>query len=192
MPRQGPTVRTLESTREVTAQLSETGIHDSVQLVWAMANREACLAGAARIEPIHFLLASLIIIDGLFEDAANALEFSQDSISSVFKIVAECRSRMKMTDDEITAARRGIREALRRGEGKVEFTMLHRAPESRFMFQRAGRRAENDGASEVTLFHIFIELLENLPAEAMPFFPSWAKKTGAPSDEWPDYIGGIS
>jgi hypothetical protein len=157
-----------------------------------MANREACLAGAPRIEPIHFLLASLIIIDGLFEDAADALDFTQDSIRSVFKIVTECRSRMKMTDDEITSARRGIREALRRHEGVPDFTMLHRSPESRFLFQRAGRRAENDGASELTLFYIFIEMFENLPAEAAPFFPSSAKKVGAASDEWPDYIGGVS
>jgi hypothetical protein len=172
--------------------LGEIGINDSVQLVWAMANGEAFLAGSTKIEPIHFLLASLLIIDGLFEDAAHALDFTQDSIRSIFNIAAECRSRMKMTDDEITFARRRISKTLRQREGMQDLKMLHRAPESRFMFQRAGRRAQNDGASELTLLYILTEILENLPAEARSFFPSWSTKIGEPSDEWPDYIGGVS
>ena len=169
------------------------GINESVQLVWAMANRDAWSAGSARIEPVHFLLASLMIVDGLFEDAADALEFTQESISSVFKIASECRSKMKMTDDEITSARRGIRKALRQQrEGAHDLGLLHRTPESRFLFQRAGRRAKTDGASELTLFYLFVEMLENLPAEARPFFPSRSSEVGSPSDEWPDYIGGVS
>ena len=174
-------------------QLKELGINESVQLVWAMANSEAWLAGSARIEPVHFLLASLMIIDGLFNDAAEALDFTQESISSVFKIASECRSKMKMTDYEITSARRGIRKTLRQQrEGAHDLGLLHRTAESRFMFQRAGRRARNVGAPELTLFHLFVEILENLPAKARPFFPSWPKEVGAPSDEWPDYIGGVS
>ena len=172
--------------------MSEIGINESVQLAWAMANRYACLAGSARIEPVHFLLASLMIIDGLFEDAASALEFTQESISSIFKIASKCRSQMKMTDDEVTSARRGIRKALGQREGAQDTGLLHRTAESRFMFQRAARRAKSDGASELTLFYLLIEMLENLPVEARPFFPSWPKEVGAPSDEWPDYIGGVS
>jgi hypothetical protein len=173
--------------------LSELGINESVQLVWAMANSEAWLAGSARIEPVHFLLASLTIIDGLFDDPAEALDFNQESISSVFKIASECRSKMKMTDDEITSARRGIRKTLRKQrEGAHDLGLLHRTAESRFMFQRAGRRARKLGASELTLFHLFLEILENLPAEARPFFPSRSERVDASSDDWPDYIGGVS
>jgi hypothetical protein len=155
-----------------------------------MASREACLAGSARIEPIHFLLAALMIIDGLFEDAADALDFSKESVGLIFKLTTRCRSLMKMTDDEVTLARRGIRKSIRQNTEALDLEMLHRSPESRFMFQRAGRRAHNDGADEVDLYYVFAEVLESVPEEARGFFPRAFK--GEASDEWPDYIGGAS
>jgi hypothetical protein len=170
--------------------LGESQIHESVELLWAMASKEACLAGSARIEPIHFLLAALIIIDGLFEDAADALDFSKESVGSIFKLAGKCRSLMKMTDDEVTLARRGIRKSIRQNTEAVELEMLHRSPESRFMFQRAYRRAHNDGVNEVDLYYVFAEVLESMPEEARVFFPYGSKADA--SDDWPDYIGGVS
>jgi hypothetical protein len=155
-----------------------------------MASREACLAGSARIEPIHFLLAALMIIDGLFEDAADALNFSKESVGLIFMLTARCRSLMNMTDDEVTLARRGIRKSIRQNTEAVDLEMLHRSPKSRFMFQRAGRRAHNDGANEVDLYYVFAEVLESVPEEARGFFPHASK--GEASDDWPDYIGGMS
>jgi hypothetical protein len=166
-------------------------LNDSVQLVWAMANREACLAKSPRIEPVHFLLASLTILDGFFEDAAHALSLSHEAVSAIFRIAEDCRGQTQLTDDQVTAARRAIRKTLRSEGEMTDFTFLHRSPESRFVFQRAGRRTAEAGDAEMTLFHLFCEILSNLPAEAKPHFPGATQEVSASSDEWPDYIGGL-
>ena len=129
-----------------------------------------------------------MILDGLFEDAADALELTKESVNRVFKVADRCRVLLGMTDEEVTSARRGLRKVLRKDAEPTELCMLHRSPESRFIFQRAGRRALNEGASEVTLAHLFAEILDNLPEEAKPFFKGQRTSSHGDSDEWPDYI----
>lgn len=167
--------------------MDKVEIHESVRLAWAIANTEACLSGRGLIEPVHFLLASLIIIDGLFEDAADVLELNGESVKSVFVVAGRCRALLKMSDDEVTSARRGLRNALRVDSGSTEVRGLHRSSESRYLLQKAGRRAVKEGVTEVTLVHLLTEILESPPEEAKPFFKHQVKHLGV-SDEWPDYI----
>jgi hypothetical protein len=163
-------------------------LHPSVTLAWNIANIEACLSGSPRIEPVHFLLATLIIIDGLFEEVADSMSLSAESIREVFDCATECRSVLQMLDDKITKARRGLRHSLRGGSERKEFVTLHRSGESRFIFQRAGRRTINAGADQLTMLHLLEEILEHMPSEAKPFFRDSLFATQKNIDEWPDYI----
>lgn len=163
-------------------------IHPSVYLAWNIANIEACLSGNPRIEPIHFLLATLIIIDGVFEEVADTMKLSADTIREVFDIARECRSVLKMTDEEITNARRALRRLLREKTDPRELVTLHRSGESRFIFQRAGRRTISAGADLLTVLHLLEEILEHMPSEAKPFFKDSLFATQKDIEQWPDYI----
>jgi len=163
-------------------------VHPSVYLAWNIANAEACLSGDPRIEPVHFLLATLIIIDGMFEDVADSMKLSSETMREVFDCAAECRSILEMSDDEITNARRAVRRTLREAKTPMEMIALHRSGESRFMFQRAGRRTLEAGAARLTIVHLFEEILEHLPTDAQAFLKSPVRRATKEIDEWPDYI----
>ena len=130
----------------------------------------------------------MIIIDGVFEDVADTMDLSPETIREVFDLAAECRAVLQMTDDEITDARRALRQTLRERAEPTELIGLHRSGESRFIFQRAGKRPVEDGTDRLTLLHLFEEILQQMPVDAQPLLK---KGPGAPRkevDEWPDYI----
>jgi len=156
-------------------------------LAWNLANIEACRSASPRIEPIHFLLATLIIIDGVFEEVANAMKLPPEKIRGIFDIAAECRSVLQMSDDDITSARRKLRTLLHRNDSD-ELTMLHRSGESRYIFQRAGRRTIEAGRDQLNLRDVFDEILDHMPPDARPLLSTRAKPPRKGVDEWPDYI----
>lgn len=163
-------------------------IHPSVELAWNIANVEACLAGSPRIEPVHFLLATLIIIDGVFEEIADTMKLSPETIREIFDVAAECRDLLQMSDDEITKARRALRQSLREGVEAEELVTLHRSGESRFIFQRAGRRTIDAGEDRLTMVHLLAEILQHMPSEAKPFLKTSLVAPQKEVEEWPDYI----
>lgn len=130
---------------------NEISVHPSVFLAWNIANVEACRSGNARIEPAHFLLATFMILDGLFKDAAEAMGMSPDGLRAIFGIAAQCRLILQMSYDEISTARRRLRRRLRETGTPAEITTLHRSGESRFIFQRVGRLVGKAHASDMTL-----------------------------------------
>ena len=162
-------------------------IHPSVYLAWNLANIEACLSGSPRIEPIHFLVATLIIIDGIFEEVANTMKLTPETVREIFDIAAECRSVLRMSDDDITSARRKLRTLLHRNDAEG-LTMLHRSGESRYIFQRAGRRTIEAGREQLNLRDVFEEILDHMPPDAKQFLNTHAKPLPKGVDEWPDYI----
>lgn len=163
-------------------------IHPSVYLAWNVANIEARLSGSPRIEPVHFLLATLIIIDGVFEEVADSMEISPETMREVFDIAAKCRSTLQMSDEDITKSRRALRRRLRQGGESKEMTTLHRSGESRYIFQRAGRRTVQDGSDQLSLLHLLEEILQHMPVDAKPFFKDLDDRCQKEVDEWPDYI----
>lgn len=163
-------------------------LHPSVSLAWNIANIEACLSGSPRIEPVHFLLATLIIIDGLFEEVADSMSLSAEAIREVFDCAIECRSILEMSDDEITSARRSLRRTLREAKEPMGLVALHRSGEARFVFQRAGRRTFEGGTERLTIVHLLQEVLEHMPTDAQAFFKNRVTPSMKDSTEWPDYI----
>jgi hypothetical protein len=81
-------------------------IHPSVELAWALANREAQLSGSSRVEPVHFLLAILHIIHDCSLQDAEALGLPRDAIDEIATISKEVRRVVGLPDDRITAMRR--------------------------------------------------------------------------------------
>lgn len=145
-------------------------IHPSVQVAWAIANAEACLSGNERIEPAHFLLGILKVIDDAFQQDIDKMGYPAEIIHAVSAMAARGRIATGMPDDEITATRRALRRALREMSAPGEMRGLHRSEASRDLFQDAARRAFEDGSDELTVVHLLEELLDNLPDEAVPFF----------------------
>jgi hypothetical protein len=162
-------------------------LHPSVQVAWALANFDACLGGSPRIEPPHFLLAIVKIVDGLFENAVEALEISREDVREIFKVGNECRVLLKMTDDEITAARRNLNRALR-GEQDSTIKALHRSAESRYLFNKAIRRASEAGLDELTIRDLLVEILADLPNEFSSMFMNGLGPSLKDEEEWPTYL----
>lgn len=145
-------------------------IHRSVQLAWAIANAEACLSGSLRIEPVHFLLAILKIIDDAFQQEAEELALPPEAIHVIASMGARCRAITGLSDDKITAARRGLHKVLFESGEPGQMRMLHRSEESRDLFQEAARRAIEAGSDELTLVHLLEAIMDSLPRDASPFF----------------------
>ncbi len=118
--------------------LKRVGVHVSIQVVWSIANHEACKAGSGMIDPVHFLLAALTIVDDGYGQAAESLKLSPEDIGSVAAMAAECRALLEMTDEEVTAARRRLRQTLGGGE-PLPLRKLIRSSESNYLFQKAAR-----------------------------------------------------
>lgn len=146
-------------------------LHPSVQLAWAMANAEACASGSSFIELSHFLLAILKIVDNMYDQTADLMQFPPEAHKEISEVALQCRAALKMTDDEITAARRGIRKLLRAETMPDTFRMLHRSAESRYLLQKSVNKAFKAGFDEVSLLYVLEELLMRLPPSIAHFFP---------------------
>lgn len=147
----------------------QVGIHPSFHLAINMANTEAWQTGSELIEPSHFLLAALKIIDDNFDQAAEKLNLSDDALKAVAAVVTQCREMLEMTDDEITAARRNLRQALEKEHAPTPFRLLPRSNEFNYLFHRATRRMVRAGAEALNLAHMFEVMLTSPPVEAAPF-----------------------
>ncbi|HEY0320349.1 MAG TPA: ATP-dependent Clp protease ATP-binding subunit [Pyrinomonadaceae bacterium] len=156
--------------------LRNIGVHPSVNLAWSIANSEACLTGSRFIEPSHFLLATFRIIDDNYDQAAEAMKLTTEQRASITEIAAECRAMLKMTDDEITTARRSLRKALSEDKQPLPIHALHRSAEAAYIFQKAARYMVNVGGTELTLTHLFDALLDSLPEEGAPFVKDGRKE----------------
>ena len=88
-------------------------IHPSTLLAWAIANSEACLSGRNSVHPVYFLLGALRVADDDFDEAAEALRLGTEDIQSVREVIAECRKMLEMSDEQITSARRKLRQCIR-------------------------------------------------------------------------------
>lgn len=140
-------------------------LDSALQLVWAMANAEACAAGARRIEPAFFLVALLKVADEEF--AKQIGEFSlPDSIKAALRTESiQMRRYLEASPGEITQLRRLCRRQARKELEKPEVvgseTFLHRTAGSRSLFVKAAENARHLGAESVTPMHLLVALAES-------------------------------
>lgn len=136
-------------------------IDASTQLAWAIANTEANLAGEKRIQPIHFFLGILKVIDPAFLQHLQGVDLPADAILDLSKLSKQVREYLEMSTDEITMYRRRIRKELRKGvQQHTDIQMLHRSDDSRAVFQKAVEKVLQSGDHVVSVMHLLETLYE--------------------------------
>ncbi len=138
-------------------------IHPAVQLVWAIANVEACLAGENQIGTVHLLLGTLKVIDDAFLEEIHRLGLSSEIEQDLRESVNKCREIVQMKGRRITVARRAVRKEFSKAvEGPV-VQALRLAPESLDLFHRATREVRPNSPPIITLASLCENLMTALP-----------------------------
>ena len=146
--------------------MKEISIHPAVLLAWSIANQEASLAGSSMIEPAHFLLAVLKMLDDAFMDFAQQMGLDRDTIQEVNLDIQECHKHISLSGDEITKARRSLRKAIAQDQGGYATHMLHRSEASRDIFRQALESVSIEAGNQLRLIHLLLPLLQHPPKEA--------------------------
>lgn len=158
------------------SNVKEVGVHPSAKLALLIANSEACFTGDEYVEPVHLLLAALNVVDDNYGDAARRIQLSAEEMAEVAAVAATCRSMLPLSDEEVTSARRGLRNQLSQRGEPAPFRHLNRSSELTLLLQKAARRMNALGEDGLNLAHMLEELLSSLPEEAAPFFPNGEPK----------------
>lgn len=101
-----------------------------VEICWLISNDEAKFLGASEIEPIHFMLGVLKVLDPMFQDTLKASSISQEDLDDINKEIVRIRNYLEVMPDSITSRRRGLRNRLnkeRRNIPILEKGYLHRS-----------------------------------------------------------------
>jgi len=132
-----------------------------LKLCWLIANAEAKHLGAAEIQPIHFLLATMKIIDPAFPEQLDKLNVSSDAWSSMCKESQSIRRYIDVIPDRVTSKRRRLRKRLAEKQVNppvVEEGMLHRSESMRRAFADACMFADGDVLTLKKLVESLFEL----------------------------------
>jgi ATP-dependent Clp protease ATP-binding subunit ClpC len=143
--------------------LKDIRLHPSVQLTWALANREAQLSGRYGIEPLHFLVAILLIIDDCFLREAAAMGLPKNALDEIAILSAEARNAIGLPENRVTAIRRELTRFLRQVDYIPDPSVLHRSEESRGLFRDAVRLAGEKGDSTLNMLHLLQAFLQHIP-----------------------------
>lgn len=136
-------------------------VETAVQLVWALANTEANLAGDDRIRPVHFFLGILKVADPQFQRQLEGVELPEEARQQIVQQGKAVRHYLEMSGEEVMRVRRGVRRELREGKSaKKEITMLHRSEEARAVFQFAATKAVEGGCAGLGVGHLAEALFE--------------------------------
>jgi len=127
----------------------------SVQLVWAIANTEANLAGETHIRPVHFFLGILKLIDPHFLRHLDGVAIPEDERRALGELSKQIRHYLEMPVEEATRLRRSLRGDLREGKSdRREIRMLHRAEESRGVFREAVAKVVQAGGNTLSAIQL--------------------------------------
>jgi len=143
--------------------LNNLHLHPSLQLAWALANREAFYSSSSSIDPLHFLVALLLIVDDCFHREAETMGTPKSIVAEIINIAVEARNLIGLPHEQITSIRRELGRKLRNTEAIHETRVLHRSEESRILFHEATRIALSSGAETLTICHLLEALLDQAP-----------------------------
>jgi hypothetical protein len=133
----------------------------SIQLVWAIANLEANLAGATEIHPMHFFLAILKVIDPPFLAQLQKVDITDEQKDNFKKISKDIRHYLEMSVTDVTKLRRSLRLGLRGGHPKPkEVKSLHRSSDARTVFNKAADNVSGQGHSVVNALDLVKALFD--------------------------------
>ena len=133
--------------------------------LWVIANAEAWFCQGEVIEPVHFWIGCLKMVDpkleaALFDGGAAAPE-CEEFAGEVARMLAY----LEMDAEVAATLRRKLRARLLRGRSPREFPegrlpRLHRSESSRRLFQIAARRAAERKEESLTPLHVLESLFE--------------------------------
>lgn len=134
---------------------------------WNLASRESAITNFSEIEPVHFLLAILKIVDILPDDFQNDIQDIESGILEDLK--AEIATIQNLFDSiklNPTSFRRQVRQTVKRsGVINIQPDAMHRSVESRKLFSVAEHisRREKLPSQSINIYHLFIAL-SKIPA----------------------------
>lgn len=143
--------------------MSGHGTHGSVRLAWSLANLMAARSESMRIEPLHFFLALLHVLDDLFHEEAERIGLERSEIEEVERLAGAGRERIGASPRDITKLRRALVRELKDLPPDAPRTHLHRSDRARGLFDLATELMQREGAAELTLVHL---------ADALMVYPS--------------------
>lgn len=132
-----------------------------MQMAWLIANAEAKNLGASEILPVHFLLATMKIIDPDFPGQLDKLDVSSEEWVAMCQ-EAECiRRYIEIRPDRVAERRRALRELLskRKVRSPVKASgLLHRAKSTKRAFSDAAFFTDGDTVALRRLVQSFFEM----------------------------------
>ena len=136
-----------------------------LQIAWLIANAEAKNLGATEILPVHFLLATMKIIDPSFPDQLDKLNVSSEEWAAMCKEAQSIRHYIDVLPDRVTRKRRTLRARLAQEQVRPpikEAGFLHRAKSTKRAFADAIFFTDGD---TVTLKQLVMSLFEMVLVE---------------------------
>lgn len=134
----------------------------SVQLVWAIANTEANLAGETRIRPVHFFIGILKLIDPHFLKHLEGVEISEDDRGALVELSKQIRQYLEMRAEDAKRLRRSLRGDLREGKSTSgEIHVLHRTEDSRRVFREAVAKVIQAGGNTLSALQLAQALFDS-------------------------------
>lgn len=134
---------------------------DLLKICWIIANAEAKQLGAVEIEPIHFMLGVLKIVDPKFPEQLEQMLVSQEAWSQMCKAAQKIRSYLEISPNDVTTTRRGLRNKLRKQSLKKlisEKGFLHRSSSLKMAFFETTKVLEGKELSLYELIKILFSL----------------------------------
>ena len=131
-----------------------------LDLAWAIAEIEARALGSETIEPIHFLLAALKIVDVDFPSQLDKLDVSSDDWKNMCQDAKKIQHYLDIMPEKITTVRRRIRHRLARAANPSipDNQVIHRSRKTRAAFFDATNQTEGDVITLLQLMESMFEL----------------------------------
>lgn len=132
-----------------------------LQIAWLIANAEAKNLGATEILPVHFLLATMKIIDPKFSDQLDAINITSEEWAKLCKEAQSIRHYIDVVPERVTKKRRTLRARLVQRQVRPpikEAGFLHRAKSTKRAFSDAIFFTEGDTVTLKQLVRSLFEL----------------------------------
>ena len=131
-----------------------------LDLAWSIAEVEARALGSEVIEPMHFLLAALKIIDVGFPAQLEKANISSEVWKSMCKDAKKVQQYLDIVPEKITMVLRRIRHRLARNANPPipDDQMIHRSRKTRAAFFDAAYQADGEAITLLQLMESMFEL----------------------------------
>ena len=131
-----------------------------LDLAWTIAAVEARALGSEVIEPMHFLLAALKIVDADFPAQLDKLDISSDAWKGMCKDANKVQRYLDVLPEKITTVRRRIRHRLARTAQPPipDDQVIHRSRKTRAAFYDAASQTDGEVVTLLQLMKSMFEL----------------------------------